>query len=274
MKNWSVRSGSAAAIMLIAACVTSAHAQDPSIDRLLSKLPPPETFVKPPAQRALEQPDPALKDSLVQQIGVALRIRSFARALDLSHKLIERYPQSSGAYGLHGVVTSLLGRRAEAFAAFHKAIALRPNSSFAYFMLGNTEAGQGHFAAAMPNFQKVAELEPKSFIGPLFLSACAEKLGHKQEAIDYAKRTTAMSPAFVGGWIQLARAERTAGHQQETLAAVHRAAELSPDNAYLLATVGYGYINLNRISDAIPPLQHAAQIAPRDFLVQSQLGYC
>jgi tetratricopeptide (TPR) repeat protein len=42
----------------------------------------------------------------------------------------------------------------------------------------------------------------------------------------------------------------------------------------MMATVGYGYINLNRIPEAIPPLQRAAHFAPNDFLVQAQLGFC
>jgi superkiller protein 3 len=141
-------------------------------------------------------------------------------------------------------------------------------------MLGNVEAWQQHFATALPHFQKAAELEPKNPVALVIVSVCAERAGRKQQALDYAKRTTAVSPAFVGGWIQLARVERALAHSQETLAALNRAAGLLPDNAYILATVGYGYINLNKIPEAIPPLQHAAKISPKDFLVQSQLGYC
>jgi predicted Zn-dependent protease len=58
------------------------------------------------------------------------------------------------------------------------------------------------------------------------------------------------------------------------LRAILRAADLLPDSAYMMATVGYGYINLNRIPEAIPPLQRAAHFAPNDFLVQAQLGFC
>jgi tetratricopeptide (TPR) repeat protein len=42
----------------------------------------------------------------------------------------------------------------------------------------------------------------------------------------------------------------------------------------MLATVGFAYVNLNRIQQAIPPLQRAARLSPRDFLVQAQLGFC
>ena len=45
----------------------SLSAQDASIDKLLSKLPPPEKIIKPSARKALEQPDPAFKDPFVTQ---------------------------------------------------------------------------------------------------------------------------------------------------------------------------------------------------------------
>ncbi len=46
---------------------------DPSIDRLLSKLPPPEKLVKRPVERALDASDPAMRDPLVKSIAGALR---------------------------------------------------------------------------------------------------------------------------------------------------------------------------------------------------------
>lgn len=82
------------------------------------------------------------------------------------------------------------------------------------------------------------------------------------------------APAFLPGWSRLAHTERELGHMSDCLRAILRAADLSPDNAYMLATVGYSYINLNRIPDAVGPLQRAARFTPNDFLVQSPLGFC
>jgi predicted Zn-dependent protease len=75
-------------------------------------------------------------------------------------------------------------------------------------------------------------------------------------------------------WIQLAKAEKSLGHTDATLNAIGKAAELSPDSAPMLTAIGFSYINLNRIPEAIPPLQRAARLLPKDFLVQSQLGFC
>src|SRR2546421_9774336 len=74
-----------------------ALAQDSSIDRLLNKLPPPEKLVKPSAQRAIEQPDPAFKDPIGRQLYQALVTQNFPQALNLSRKLTERYPRSAAS---------------------------------------------------------------------------------------------------------------------------------------------------------------------------------
>jgi hypothetical protein len=69
-----------------------ARAQDPSIDRLLSKLPPPEKLAKPPVQQVLQLNDPAAKDPAIKQILQAEQTRNFPQALNLSRKLTDRYP--------------------------------------------------------------------------------------------------------------------------------------------------------------------------------------
>jgi len=55
----------------------SLDAEDASIDKLLSKLPPPEKIIEPSARKALERPDPAFKDSLASQILIAVRTGKF-----------------------------------------------------------------------------------------------------------------------------------------------------------------------------------------------------
>jgi hypothetical protein len=62
---------------------TGAVAQDASIDRLLDKLPPPERLVKPSAQRATEQPDPAFKDPIGRHLYQALVDAEFSAGIEL-----------------------------------------------------------------------------------------------------------------------------------------------------------------------------------------------
>ena len=83
-------------------------AQDPSIDRLLGKLPPPEKFV-----------DPAISDPLAKQIIDAIKRMNFGNAYAMSQKLAARYPKSAGAHSLHGQLALLMRHYSEASDAFH-----------------------------------------------------------------------------------------------------------------------------------------------------------
>ena len=264
----------ASALFIAALSRFALGAQDASIEQLLKKLPPPEKLVKPSIERALEQQDPALRDSMVNDIAAASRSRNIPRALELSRSLAIRYPHSAGAQCLQGVLALDVRQYGEAAAAFRRSIAIQPGFALSHLGLAVTEGARGRFSAAMPHLLQFSRLEPKSGSGWQALSDCAQRLGRKEESLTYAKRATAVAPASIGTWLQLARAENALGHTDGTLNALTRAAEVSPDSASILSMVGFSYINLNRIPQAIPPLQRAAQLAPKDFLIQSQLGYC
>ena len=182
MSLWLVRRiGVALAVVLgIAPLVV---AEDASIDKLLSKLPPPEKLAKSPVQRALQQPDPAFKDPLGRQTVMAVLMRNYPQALVLSRKLTERYPRSSAAYCVRGALG--LGQRqfAEASSSFHTAANIQPHSALAYWGLASVEGAQRRFGAAVPYLHRVAELEPKSFLPYYALSGCAGQLGNKEESL-------------------------------------------------------------------------------------------
>src|SRR5438552_2355978 len=254
--------------------VTSALAEDASIDRLLNKLPPPEKLVKPPILRAMEQPDPAFKDPIGRQVLQAVMTDNFPQALYLNRKLTQRYPRSLGAQYLRGVLAWTFRQYGEASSSFRAATNIQPRFAPAHFGLAAVEGAQDHFAAAIPHLQRVVELEPKSYLPYFALSDCAWQLGRKEQSVQYAKKATLFAPSVMDTWIELARAEKSLGHKEATLDAISKAAEVAPDSASMLAVVGYNYIELNRVPQAIAPLQRAARLAPRDYLIQSQLGYC
>ena len=261
-------------LVVVAIRSINAQTQDASLDKLFSKLPPPEKLGKPPVRRAMEQPDPAYKDPMGRQIFQAIQMYNWPQALNLSRKLTERYPRSAASQCLRGALAFDLRQFAEASSCFRAATNIQPKLALAHFCLAYVDIAQDHYAAAIPHLQRVAELEPQAFISYYALSECTRRLGRKQESLDYAKKATARGGSIAYAWLQLARAEKAIGHNEATLDAITKAAEVAPDSASMLALVGYSYINLNRIQQAIPPLQRAARLAPRDYLVQSQLGYC
>ena len=199
--------------ILVVKCALAA--QDPSIDRLLSKLPSPERFV-----------DPAINDPLAKQMLAAAKAQNFGNALDASRKLAGRYPKSLGAQMVHGMLAIALRRFPEALTAYHKALSIRPDFAPAYVGLGVSEFFQQHFGPALADFRQVTRLDPKAEVGWTGASACAERLGRRQESLEYARRATVAAPSSAAAWYQLAREENLFGNKQSAAAALARAKKL------------------------------------------------
>ena len=192
-----------------------AFAADPSIDRLLGKLPPPEKFV-----------DPAMSDPLTKQIEAAAKAQNFGNALNAARQLAKRYPKSLGAQMVYGMAALSMRRFPEAAGAYRKALAIRPGLAVAYVGLGLTEASQQRFGAALSNFRQVTRLAPQAEVGWIGASVCAEQLGRRQESLEYARRATVVAPFSAGAWYQLAREEGISGNKTASAEAMSRANKL------------------------------------------------
>jgi len=202
--------------VLAAVMVTSTFAaKDPSIERLLGKLPAPEKFI-----------DPAINDPLAKQVEAAAKAQKFGVALDASRRLAGRYPKSLGAQMIHGMLALALRRYPEASGAYRKATSLQPDFAAAYLGLAVTEAAQARFRAALPHFQKVTRLAPQAEIGWTGASACAERLGRLKESVQYARQATVVAPSSAGAWYQLAREEGLSGNHPASAKALARARQL------------------------------------------------
>lgn len=271
--RWSQILSSIGVGLAVALSASPSHAQDPAIERLLKKLPPPEKLVKPSVKKALDRPDPILKDPLARELLNNLARGNIAAGLVLVRKLAAKFPASASAHELHGLVAYIGRQFPEAAAALRRSIAIQPRRSSSHLGLVVVELAQRKLGAALPHARQVTEMEPGWAEGWLLLSGCEEDAGHNEKSAAAARRATVLAPAMLAAWEQLARAENRLGHASESLRALSKATEIAPDNAGLQATVGFGYINVNRSAEAVRPLSRAAQLAPKDYLIESQLGF-
>ena len=239
--------------------VSSARAAEETIDSLLNKLPPPNKLVKPHVQQALQ--DPALKDALAKRAFAAADRGDSASALKLGRELAQKNPKSAFAHLLHGATAMDMHQWPEAEQALRASIAIEADHGIAHLALGVVEIALHRYAAALSPLQEASRLQPGWAVGWLLSSQCAAELGRREESLTFARRATTIEPGWVYTWLQLGRAEKAMGHAQETLNAVAHAAALSPNNAEMQAIVGFGYINLNHIPQAIPPLERAARLS-------------
>src|ERR1700687_1545716 len=165
-----------------------AQAQDPSIDRLLSKLPPPEKLVQPRVERAIKQNDTALNDPLTKRILAANDVGDYAHALQMSRELVQKNPKSAYAHFLRGAFAFDTNQLTEASAAFRNSIAAESNHGIVHLVLGVSEMLQNHYAAAVAPLEESGKLEPTWAAGWLLASLCEIHLGHPQQSVELAKR--------------------------------------------------------------------------------------
>jgi predicted Zn-dependent protease len=221
--SWQLNRAFALIGILATAAIVSA--QDVSIDKLLKRLPRPETLVKPMDQSVLAELE-LLHDPITTQLGSAVAYHNRRQELELSRRLVERHPQNPWAHCVRGSVAAELARFPEAMAEFGAAVKLQPQFTYAHLQLGAVEVIQQHFATAIPHFKRVVELQPRAGIGWVFLSGCCEKLGRRQQSLEYAQRGIAVEPDFAGTWLQLAHAENALGHTENAKRALARGQQL------------------------------------------------
>ena len=95
----------AATILICLGAFTSVRAADEAIDRLLKKLPPPETIVKPQIHREANKSDPAFNDPLAQKALNAFNAGNPSAALGSARQLAQKLPKSAYAHFIHAAVT-------------------------------------------------------------------------------------------------------------------------------------------------------------------------
>jgi non-specific serine/threonine protein kinase len=110
----------------------------------------------------------------------------------------------------------------------------------------------------------------------LVYSASAEKI---EEAIALLEKAVALDPSYAQAYAGLAYTLTLKGqslHQPEfierAITQAEKAIELRPNLAESYSVIGFAFIALDRVSDAVGALKRALAFAPDDSLVHSSLG--
>jgi tetratricopeptide (TPR) repeat protein len=259
-------------LVTVAAVPVLAQVQEPSIDRLLRKLPKPEKLAGP-SMKAMPS-EPASNDPLGQRAIMHANRGEYRSAIECCRQLEAKYPNTFGSYCVHGLAAWAGGAYQDAAAAFSKAVAIKPNAAYGHFGLALVELTQGHYNAALPHFQQMARLEPNEPIIYYYMSEIAWVAGRSRESYEYAQKTASLAPSEWVAWAQVARGAASLGDKPGTVKAMSRAAEVSPDNPLVLGMLGISYMNANQFAQGLSTLQKAQHLGLKEFVVESEIGHC
>ena len=96
-------------------------------------------------------------------------------------------PMLAEAHAARALAFQVVGRRADAAAAYAQALELDPNCHSAQFRSAQFYLNQGDFRQARPHFIRALELWPDDYQSPFMLQQVCRSLGRTDEAKNYAR---------------------------------------------------------------------------------------
>jgi tetratricopeptide (TPR) repeat protein len=247
-------------------------AEDASIDRLLSKLPPPEKLVKPSAPQAQQRIDPVLQDQLFIGGFVAANMGNSSQARFYFRKLSEKYPQSETALILWGEFAYRLRYYDEATAAFQKALALAPNDAYGWMELAKVENSMGQIGPALNAITKAAELSPKDGELAAVLGLSYINLNRVPQAIPPLQRAARLLPQDYLVQSQLGYCLLITGQTNAAIGYLQKGASLNSKYGPVWEHLGVAYKKQGRNRDAVSALENATRLLPSSPLAWKHLA--
>jgi eukaryotic-like serine/threonine-protein kinase len=202
-----------------------------------------------------------------------LALQEYQRALQLDPR------NADAVMGLAKSYDSA-GRTADAEAAYRKAIALRPDSWIGYNFLGNFLDAHQRFDEAIVQFRHAIELTPDNAALYLNLGSVYSDMGdkHYPEAENMLRKSLALEPSYPA-YNNLGSLYLQEQKYAEAADAVEKALQLNDRDYMTWGNLEFAYECLKDKEKAgkaqdreMVLLEQAAQDAPRDAKVQSDLG--
>lgn len=181
-------------------------------------------------------------------------------------------PKSAQALLNLAAVLDRLGRRGEALAALAGALELKPRWGRAWAARAQLLVDEGQFTEAEAAALQATRLAPGDAEPWLALARAALSREKPAESEQAARRAVKVNPSLPSAWLALGDAlARQPGGGAEALAAFKKAQELDP-GYYPHLRLGEALRQAGRLAEAVPALEAAARLAPRDPGPANQLS--
>ena len=186
------------------------------------------------------------------------------RAMQAAEAALKVAPDMADAHSSLGTALSMLGRHAEAEAAFQRAIALNPNLFEAHYFYARDAFTQGKLDLAIREYEEASRVRPEDYQSPLLVAQSYEDLGHPDLAKVCRLRGVAIAEAHLRMMPDDARALYMGanglvalGEVEKGLEWAKRAVGMGPDDPMLLYNVACIFSMANRVDEALGYIEAA-----------------
>ncbi|MEY2414326.1 MAG: hypothetical protein QOD84_2932 [Acidobacteriaceae bacterium] len=170
----------------------------------------------------------------------------------------------------------LLGDYADADKWFSKSLQENPKDSQAWYYLGRTKYNESRLDEAVGAFRQCLNLEPKNVKAEDNLGLSYEGLGRTEEAATAYRTAIAWQTQSLdktaGPFIDLGALLLKQNLAEEALPYLQQAVEVSPKDARAYEYLGKAYSDLNQMDEAQKQLERAVTIAPQSARLHFILG--
>jgi len=195
---------------------------------------------------------------------VELAEKNCNRALALNDHL-------APVYVALGIVQEGTGHREDAARTFQRALELDPINASAQSELGNSYVAMGKLEEAERIYQKAAELRPNDFTSMSDLGLFYYGRGRYQDAVRMFQRVTALVPDNNSGYTNLGAVYWMDGQYANAAISYERSLALRP-TAAAYSSLGTVYFFQDRCSEAVPLMEKASELLPKNDQVWGNLG--
>jgi Flp pilus assembly protein TadD/TolB-like protein len=170
-----------------------------------------------------------------------------------------------------GIVQEGTGQHEQAIRSFQRALELDPINSSAHSELGNSYLAMGKLEEAESIYKKAAQLRPDDFTSLNGLGLFYYGRGRYQDATKIFQRTTELVPDNSSGYTNLGAVYWMDGQYQNAAISYEKSLALRP-TASAYSSLGTVYFFLDRCAEAVPLMEKAAAILPKNDQVWGNLA--
>ena len=182
-------------------------------------------------------------------------------------------PQTAMLLGSEGLALQQLKEYEQAIAAFKEAVALTPDDPGRHVLLVQGYSAAGRHKEAIEAAEQARARFPQESSVAYQLGATLDRAGKRDEAEKTFRQLIAQDPRDAGAlnYLGYMLAERGSS-LDEAVSLIQRALTVDPDNPSFLDSLGWAYVQQNRLDLADAPLTTAAEKMPANSVIQEHLG--
>jgi predicted O-linked N-acetylglucosamine transferase (SPINDLY family) len=197
------------------------------------------------------------------------RTRQKAPAPRASHGL----PASSLSTYEQALRAASRGEHATAIALYRKVLAVAPNHAEALSFLGCSLREEGDFAAALAHLERALALQPRSVEARVHLAETQRRAQLRTQALETCEDALKREPRHNQALVVRGLARKELGDLEGAIEDLYAAATVGADT-FALKTLVRLLIEAGRKPEAIPFIEKALKIDPKDYEAQRLAGDC